>query len=101
VSASREYVFDSVLIFDRPLDPHRSLLRGQILLFLVVEGYLSCVFASSLTFDILDILDKWNINKKCSTSCVRPGHFMVFLIVFSVLDKVNILMVPGHYSLSK
>jgi hypothetical protein len=34
---------------------------------------------------ILDILDKWNINNQCSTSCVRPGHVTVFLIVFSFL----------------
>jgi hypothetical protein len=32
-----------------------------------------------------DISDKWNINKQCSTSCVRPSHVMVLLIVFSVL----------------
>jgi hypothetical protein len=32
-----------------------------------------------------DIFDKWYINNQCSTSCVRPGYIIVFLIVFSVL----------------
>jgi hypothetical protein len=30
------------------------------------------------------ITNKWKIINLASTSCVRPGHVMVFLIVFSV-----------------
>jgi hypothetical protein len=42
----------------------------------------SCVFSPSFLYDILD---EWNINNQCSTSCVRPGHVMEILMVFSVL----------------
>jgi hypothetical protein len=45
-------------------------------------------YAPSLLFDILD---KWNINNQSSIIFVRPGHFMVLLVVFSVLsDEENI-----------
>jgi hypothetical protein len=44
--------------------------------------HISCMYAPSLLFDIID---KWNINKKFSISCGRPGHVMVFLILFSAL----------------
>jgi hypothetical protein len=60
---------------------HDPGIQCQILLF-SVGSHISCIFAPSLSFDILD---KWNINNQCSTSCVRPGHVMVFLMVFSVL----------------
>jgi hypothetical protein len=40
---------------------------------------ISC--APPLSFDKVD---KWKINNQCSTSCVIPGHVMIFLIVFSV-----------------
>jgi hypothetical protein len=59
---------------------HEQGMKRQILLFWVGIAHISCLFAPSLTFDIRD---KWNINNQCSTSCVRPGHVMVFLIVFS------------------
>jgi hypothetical protein len=55
--------------------------QWQILLFWVGEAHISCMYVPSLSFDILD---KWNINHQRSTSCVRPCHAMVFLIVFSV-----------------
>jgi hypothetical protein len=61
---------------------HDSGIQCQILLFWEGVAHISCVFATSLSFDILD---KWNIDNQRSTSCVRPGHVMVFLIVFSVL----------------
>jgi hypothetical protein len=60
---------------------HDSGIKCQILLFWVVTGHISCDYSPSLSFDILH---KLNINNTCSTSCVRPGHVMVFLIVFSV-----------------
>jgi hypothetical protein len=50
------------------------------ILFWVGAAHIS--YAPSLSFDILD---KWKINNNGSKSCVRPGHIMVFLIVFSVL----------------
>jgi hypothetical protein len=56
--------------------------EGQIMLFWVGAAHISCLHAPSLPFYILD---KWNINNQCSTSCVIPGHTMLFLIVFSVL----------------
>jgi hypothetical protein len=52
----------------------------QILLFWVIAAHICLVHAPYFSFDILD---KWNINNQCSTSCVRPGHVMVCLIVFS------------------
>jgi hypothetical protein len=55
-------------------------IQCQILLFWVGAAHIS--YAPSLSFAILD---KWNINNQCSTSCVSPGHVMIFLIVFSVL----------------
>jgi hypothetical protein len=47
-----------------------------------VEQQLQQLVSLSLSYDIYD---KWNINNQCQTSCIRPGHIMVFLIVFSVL----------------
>jgi hypothetical protein len=61
---------------------HDPGIKCQILLFWVGPAYISWVQIPSLSFDMLD---KWNITNKCSTSCVRPGHVMVLLIVFSVL----------------
>jgi hypothetical protein len=54
----------------------------QILLLWVGAAHISYLYAPSLSFDIFH---KWNINNECSTSCVRSGHVMVFLIVFCVL----------------
>jgi hypothetical protein len=86
VSARRECVLAGVLIVNGwvPPDPHKHEpgIQCQILLFWVVEAHIYYVHAPSLSFDILD---KWNINNQSSTSCVRPGHAMVFLIVFLVL----------------
>jgi hypothetical protein len=65
-----------------PPDPYRPYPRGRTLLFCVGAKHISCVFALSLS---LEILDKWCINNQYSTSCVRLGHAMVFMIVFSVL----------------
>jgi hypothetical protein len=64
---------------------HDPEIQCQNVLFWVGTAHISCVFALSLLFDILD---KWNINNQCSISCVRTGHvmlFLVFLIVFCVL----------------
>jgi hypothetical protein len=46
----------------------------------VGAAHISYDYSPSLSFDIFD---KWNINNQCSTSCVRPGHVMVFLMVCS------------------
>jgi hypothetical protein len=69
VSASRECVLAGVLIVNGQD-------KYQILLFWAGAAHVS--YAAFLSFDILD---NWNINSQCSTSCVRPGHVMVFLIV--------------------
>jgi hypothetical protein len=72
----------------------------QIQLYWVGAFHISYVWDLSLSFDIID---KWNINNHCSTSCVRPGHFMVFLIVCffcSILYRMKyIFMLPGQHSL--
>jgi hypothetical protein len=39
-------------------------------------------FVTSLSFDIID---NWNIGNQFSTSCVRPCHVILFLVIFSVL----------------
>jgi hypothetical protein len=62
-------------------------IQCQIQLYWVVVARISFVHAPSLSFDIVD---KWNINNQSSKSFVRPGHVMVFLIVFSVPYEVNI-----------
>jgi hypothetical protein len=59
---------------------HDPGMQRQILLFWVGASHFS--YAPSLSFDILD---NWNIDNQCSTSCVRSDHVMVFLIVFSLL----------------
>jgi hypothetical protein len=61
---------------------HEPGIKCQILLFWIKSAHFSYEYAPSLLFDILD---KWNINNQYSTSCVRPCHVMLFLIVFSVL----------------
>jgi hypothetical protein len=76
-----ECVLAGVLIVV-PSYPHRLFPRGKIQPIWVGPAHISCNYSPSLSFAIFD---KWNINNPCSTSCVRPGHFMVFLIVFSVL----------------
>jgi hypothetical protein len=48
----------------------------------ILGGSSLYLFFSFLSFDIID---DWNINNKCSKSCVRYGHAMVFLIFFSLL----------------
>jgi hypothetical protein len=66
---------------------HDSGIQCQILLFWVGSTHIS--YALSLSFNILD---KWNINNQCSTSCVRPGYVMYpwysFLFLF-------VLFCPG------
>jgi hypothetical protein len=71
----------SLLEIDTP-DPHihDPEIQSQNLLFWEEAAHIS--YAPSLS---LDIHDKWNINNQCSTSCVRPCHVMIFLIVVSVL----------------
>jgi hypothetical protein len=61
---------------------HEPGIQCQILIFWLGEAHILCNSSPSLSFDILD---KWNINNQCPTSCVRPGHVMIFLIVFSAL----------------
>jgi hypothetical protein len=80
VSANRQCVLDGVLIVNGPTRSTQTMIQGQILLFWVGADHIS--YAPSLS---IDILDKRNINNQCSSSCVRPGHVMVFLIVVSVL----------------
>jgi hypothetical protein len=82
----RECVLAGALIVNGPIRSTQTLhdpgVNCQVSLFWVGAAHISCVHAPSLSFDILD---KWNINNPCSTSCVRQVHFMVFLKVLSVL----------------
>jgi hypothetical protein len=89
VSARRDCVLAGVLIVNgvAPSDPHRPLARDTISDYAILGGSRPYFLSKtpSLSFDIIDITDEWNINNPCSTSCVRPDYVMVFLTVFSVL----------------
>jgi hypothetical protein len=37
----------------------------------------------------IDILDKWNIINPCSTSCVRPGHVLVVILIVTNEEHVR------------
>jgi hypothetical protein len=87
VSTSRECVLSGVLIVNEvvPPDPHKSWPRDCVSDHAILDEsspYFLLVYAHSL---ILDIIDKWDIKNQRSKSCVRRGHFMIFLIFFTVL----------------
>jgi hypothetical protein len=105
---------------------HDPGLLCHILLIWLGTAHTSCVFAPSLSFEVLDNrnidypcsmsstrpcyarafslsvdkLEKWIVINQFSIICVRPGHVMVFLIVCSYLLRMKqIFMVPGQNSL--
>jgi hypothetical protein len=59
VNASRECVLAGVLIVNRPTRSTQTMTQGSDSAILVGISHISCVHATSLSFDILD---RWNIN---------------------------------------
>jgi hypothetical protein len=85
VSASIECVLVGVLIVNGPTRSTHTMTQGYSVRFCYFGLERTIFLALLLCHLSFDILDKWKINNQCSTSCVKPGHAMVFLLVFSAL----------------